>query len=501
MVPRANAKGKRIWKPKDIFKLKINPPDEEHPHGSIDKFKCRLTIAAFTKVLKQGIDYEEKYASTVRWNSIKVLIAIAVVCDYDIVLYDIASFFFYGDLTDEMYMEQPHGWEPDDKPREEFVCKLNRTIYGCPQASHCAQLKLKKTLTANNEFKPTTADDCVYVNRDPSCYSALGTHVDDMLGIGDEAGLANISATLKNVFSITERRNPSVVTGVEIERNREARWLKLHQGTYIANLLAEYGMTDCHATDTPMDPAMARTLMLLPTIMVDLVVLKQYQSLVGALIWLHKTRPDMMFTVNILCRFLKNATPQHLALARGRPLRYLKGTMKHGLVFQPGSGEWVLSGASDSDLAGDLKSSRSTSSYYTKLGEYGAVVCKSSLERKISTSTGQAETYAMQSLVKEVVWVRHLLNELRFPQMKPTLVDTDNAGVVKQSTKAINHSTAKHYRISQAYIRSKVEDGTLKVGSIASSQNAADMATKALHAPPFLLHRKEIMGPQSPPPN
>ena len=123
-------------------------------------------------------------------------------------------------------------------------------------------------------------------------------------------------------------------------------------------------------------------------------------------------------------------------------------------MFQADDEEWQLSAASDSDLAGCLNTSRSTSGCYSKLGKSGAVMCSSSLEKKISTSTGQAETYAMQSLVKEVVWERHLLNELRFPQPKPTLALTDNDGVLKQSTKAINHSTAKHYRIAQAYIRS-----------------------------------------------
>ena len=108
-----------------------------------------------------------------RWNSIKILIAIAVVFDFDIVLFDVATFFLYGELPDEVYMEQPLGWEKEGQPREDYVWKLNRSMYGLPQASRCAQRKLKDVLIAENEFKATT-DDCVYVNVSDDEYGALG---------------------------------------------------------------------------------------------------------------------------------------------------------------------------------------------------------------------------------------------------------------------------------------------------------------------------------------
>ena len=76
--PREQAHGKRVFKARVVLKIKVNAPTEEHPQGSIEKFKYRCTVAAFTRMLTQGIDYEEKYASTVRWNSIKLMIAMAV---------------------------------------------------------------------------------------------------------------------------------------------------------------------------------------------------------------------------------------------------------------------------------------------------------------------------------------------------------------------------------------------------------------------------------------
>ena len=82
-----------------------------------------------------------------------------------------------------------------------------------------------------------------------------------------------------------------------------------------------------------------------------------------------------------------------------------------------------------------------------------------------------------------------------------TSVLTDNDGVLKQSTKAINHATAKHYRIGQAYIRSKVDDQTVNVEGVNTSQNPSDFFTKALLRPVFDRHRHAIMGPQQRPPD
>ena len=205
----------------------------------------------------------------------------------------------------------------------------------------------------------------------------------------------------------------------------------------------------------------------------------------------------MLFTGNLLSRFLKCATRAHYDLAVSRPLRYLRGTINNGIASQPGTGEWMLSGAADSDLAGDLATARSTSGYYTCLGKFGAVSCSSVLEKKVSTSTGQAETYALQSLVKEVV-CRHMLQDLKIPCAMPTIIVTDNDGVFKQSTKTINHTAAKHYRMAQACIRHKGEDHSIRVQQIDTKYNASDMMTKALHAPLFNRHRYRIMGPQLP---
>jgi hypothetical protein len=379
-------------------------------------------------------------------------------------------------------------------------------MYGLPQASHCAQQELKAVLTADDEFVSTASDDCIYVNQGQfdnsegvrDDYAILGAHVDDLTSVGTEKGLDKIRTLLKKKFKITEKRNPAVITGVQVERNRDQRWLKIHQSAYVLDILNKNDMADCNGSNTPMDPGMARAMMMLPTDMVDLKAVKQYQVLVGAFIWLLKTRPDFSFCVSFLSRFLKCATQAHLKFARGRPLRFLKATMNYGIVFAPGKEEWILSGASDADLAGDLITARSTLGHSLKLGEFGSVIASCNLERKICTSTGQAETYALQSLCKDTIWARGFLREVGYPMSRPTKLGQDNDGVLKQSKKTVNHTQAKHYRIAQAYIRQLAQNETIQMFRLSTEFNWTDIFTKALNAPAFLRHQSKIMGPQTP---
>ena len=110
-------------------------------------------------------------------------------------------------------------------------------MYGLLQASHCAQQELKVVLTTEGEFISTASDDCIYVNqgKHDNCecirddYAVLGAHVDDLTSVGTDQGLDKLRVLLKKHFKIAEKRNPTVITGVQVERNRETLWLKIHQ--------------------------------------------------------------------------------------------------------------------------------------------------------------------------------------------------------------------------------------------------------------------------------
>ena len=434
-----------------------DPANEKEARAAYDAAEWIAAILAEQNSLKQHNVYQVIKRSEVPTGKRvfypkmvlkRKLLPPTVKFGFDIVLYDISSFFLYGRIIEgsEMYMFIPAGWEGNESNDSDNVWKLHGTLYGMPNAPHEAQKVLRSAMAANKLFRPTTADDCVYVTQDHSTgYCASGTHVDDTMAVGDEKGLTKLASTLENRFKITSKRNPTVITGVQVERNRSKNWLKLDQEAYSNALLAKYDRSEVHHVDTPMDPGTAKALMMLETESGTPATVKKFQEIVGGLMWLMRTRPDLHFTIQLLCRFLTNATQAHIDIALGRPMKYLAGTTSHSLVFMSGQDEWVLSGASDADLAGDLSTSRSTIGLATILGEFGCVSSRSVLERKVCNSTGMSETFAHQALGTQVIWNRHLLKELGFAQTKATVADTDNEGVKNQSTKAINHAGAKHY--------------------------------------------------------
>ena len=252
-----------------------------------------------------------------------------------------------------------------------------------------------------------------------------------------------------------------------------------------------------------MDPGTAKHLMMLDVSSSTPATVKEYQQIVGALMWLMRTRPDMHYCINLLARYLRTATSAHVAIARGRPMRYLMGTIGYGIVFSPGDGEWRLEGSSDSDLAGDLGTAKSTSGVTTQLsapGGYGNISCRSHLEKKNSTSTLQSETYAFLDLTKEIMWDRDILAEIGFEQTTATVAKyCDNDGVIGQTTKMLNHGIAKHFRISQGYIKDKTKLKIINPTPVDGMYNQADILTKPLAKMLFERHRLGIMGPQEPP--
>ena len=206
-------------------------------------------------MLTEGIDYQEKNASTVVWAAVKMLLAIAVKHDYDIVLIDIATFFLYGDLDEEVYMEFPVRWAENGQSPPEFVWLLKKGVYGWPAASNGAQKKLKSVLTADKTFKQLTSDDCIFTSANSSSdgYCSTGSHVDDLFTIGDAKGIRLLTKTLEKEFKIKTIADPTSITGVQLARNREKKWAKLHLTDYTEKMLEDEQMLNSHPVGVPID--------------------------------------------------------------------------------------------------------------------------------------------------------------------------------------------------------------------------------------------------------
>ena len=162
--------GKKAVGCKWVYKIKRNPSDE------IVKFKARLVAKGFTQ--RPGVDYTETFAPVARKESINTVLAIAAAEDLEAENADMDTAFLYGEVDEEIYMDQPDGFE--DKNNSSKRCRLQKALYGTKQAARQWNTKLNEHFEAQG-FKKTAADPCVFIQVSSMEYSIIVIYVDDLM--------------------------------------------------------------------------------------------------------------------------------------------------------------------------------------------------------------------------------------------------------------------------------------------------------------------------------
>lgn len=293
MVPRPN--DRTVVSCKWALKIKRDA------HGGISKYKARLVARGFTQV--PGVDYFDTFSPTAKISMIRLVLAIAVRYDWDIVLIDFHGAFLNGLFSDDekLYMEQPPDYAIGDPSKD--VIRLRKTIYGLKQSSRKWYLKLTESL-ATIGFHPLISDHAVYrlVRNNEICIIAI--HVDDSTITGTSTKLiATVQDEIERLFKITRLGAVSWLLSIEVIRNRATCTLSLAQSSYVDKILKRFGMTDCKPVSVPIDPNAQLSVHQSPSTPAEIASMRNipYRELVGALVWLATaTRPDLGFTVCLL---------------------------------------------------------------------------------------------------------------------------------------------------------------------------------------------------------
>ncbi|XP_062020877.1 secreted RxLR effector protein 161-like [Rosa rugosa] len=190
-----------------------------------------------------------------------------------------------------------------------------------------------------------------------------------------------------------------------------------------------------------------------------------YKQMVGSLMYLTATRPDLMYVVSLISRFMEAPTELHQQAIK-RIFRYLKGTAELGIFYKRG-GEESLVAFSDSDYAGDLGDRKSTSGYVFKLSS-GAVAWSSKKQPVVTLSTTEAEFIAAASCACQSVWMQ------------------------TNSQKARPQPKSKHIDIRFHFLRDLTRDGVVDLVHCGSKDQLADIMTKPLKLEAFLKMRKHL---------
>ena len=399
--------GKTTVGSKWVYKVKTGADE------SVQRYKARLVAQGFTQ--QYGTDFDETFCPVIRQESLRLLMALSVKHGLSLHQVDVTTAFLNGTLEDEVYMQQPKGFECQGK--EEFVCKLNKSIYGLKQSPRCWNSTLD-TYLKEMQFTQTASDPCIYFQKNGKDTMFIGVYVDDIiLAAKNEKQLKQVKEKLSSKFDIKDLGELKYFLGMKIEQNKEAGSIWIGQPAYIENLLKRLGMQDSKLTSTPADVS----LKLQPaTSQTEPVNQAEYQSAVGSLMYLAvSTRPDIAFTVNSLARFNSNPQKDHWTALK-RVLRYLKGTINIGILYkQDGSDKCI--GYSDADWAGDTSDRKSTSGYIFMFSG-GPISWSSKKQKCVALSTAEAEYVALSGAAQECLWLRQLEKELGCSSEGPTLL-------------------------------------------------------------------------------
>lgn len=190
-----------------------------------------------------------------------------------------------------------------------------------------------------------------------------------------------------------------------------------------------------------------------------------YRNIVGALQYVVITRPDIAFAVNKVCQFMHNPLDVHFKAIK-RILRYLYGTLDHGLHFTKNS-KLLLEGFSDASWGSDINDHRSTSGYCVFLGR--SLISWSSRKQKVvSRSTAEAEYRSLTHVIAEMIWIQSLLTELGVSLRGKALVWCDSSAAVAVAGNPVLHSKFKHVELDLFFVREKVAQGLFQVGHVPS---------------------------------
>ena len=177
---------------------------------------------------------------------------------------------------------------------------------------------------------------------------------------------------------------------------------------------------------------------------------KFFRSLVGSLIYVTNTRPDIMYSVSMISKFMNY--PSKLCYVTGkRVLRYLQGTRTHGLLYEK-KDDNELVGFTDSDWAGSLDDRKNTLGYLFCLGT--KVISWSSKKQKtVALSSAKAEYIAATDASCENIWLRRILSNLQESQQLATTIHCDNMSMIAMSKKPVFHARSKHIELRHYFIR------------------------------------------------
>eukprot|EP00253_Pinus_taeda_P001847 PITA_01847 len=368
---------------------------------------------------------------------------------------DVKTTFLHGSIKEEVYVEQPEGFEIHD--RESHVCRLKKALSGLKQAPRAWYERIDSYLMKLG-FTRSEADPNLFFKVEDDKPLILVLYIDDFFLTGANPLIHKCKRELASEFEMKDLGLMHYFLGLEV-------WQKLgqiflSQGKYMVKILERFGMVDCK----PMTTLMELDFKKLSGSAVGPVLQNatEYRQLLGALMFLVNSYQDICFVVNTLSQHMVEPHHTHWIGAKNM-LRYLHGTITHGLTHTVG--DVRLHGYTDADWAGSVVDRKSTSRCIFSLG-FALISWMSRKQKSVALSTFEAEYIAASMASCE--------------------------SGIRLSENLVFHDHSKHIDIRYHYIRDMVQRGAIRLQHISTDEQVADILTKPLGKVKFLTFRERL---------
>ncbi|GJT02273.1 putative ribonuclease H-like domain-containing protein [Tanacetum coccineum] len=427
--------GKKVIGTKWVFR---NKRDQR---GIVVRNKARLVAQGYRQ--EEGVDYDEVFAPFARIEAIRLFLAFASFMGFTMYQMDVKSAFLYGTIEEEVYVNQPLGFVDPEFPNR--VYKVEKALYGLHQALR-AWYETLTTYLLENGFGRGIIDKTFFIKK------------------------------IKNdILLMSSMGELAFFLGLQVEQRKDG--IFLNQDKYVHDILKKFGFSSVKTASTPMETHKPLTQ---DTIGTDVDV-HLYRSMIGSLMYLTSSRPDIMFSMCACSRFQVQPKASHMHAVK-RIFRYLKGQPTLGLWY-PKDSPMDLIAYSDSDYAGASIDRKSTTGGCQFLG-CRLILWQYKKQIIVANSTTEAEYIAASNCCGQVLWLQNQLLDYGYNFMK-TKIHVDNESAICVVKNPVYHSKTKHVEIRHHFIRDSYEKKLIEMVKIHTDYNVADLLTKAFDVTRF----------------
>lgn len=290
--------------------------------GSVQNHKARLVAKGYAE--KIGIDYNETYYALVaRFDTIRTVLELVAQYKWLVYQFYVKSTFLNGELNKDVYVDQRQGYEEGN---EHKVYKLKKALYGRKQVPRAWYSRID-TYLLKNGFKRRENEHTLYIKSNGNDILILCLYVDDLIYTSSSDLLVEeFSKAMMTEFEMTDLGLLKYFLGIEVTQMNDGIFIS--QERYFSNMIHKRKMGNCKPMSTPMNT----TEKFFVEDGAEKVDAQSYRSLVGILLYITTTRPDIMHAVGLISRFMKSPSKIHFGVAK-IILRYLRGTNNYGILY------------------------------------------------------------------------------------------------------------------------------------------------------------------------